>query len=386
MKRIYFDNAATSWPKPESVYRAIDDYLRHQGVPAGRGSYAQAAELSRQIEQTRARLAQWVDAPSASHVVWTYSGTDSLHLALDGLLRPGDHVVTSALEHNSILRPLRQRELDGEIQVTRVDCEPSGVLDPQAVLDAVMPQTRLVALSHASNVTGLVQPLTEIGRALTEKRTRFLVDAAQTVGHCPVSFSDLHCDMLAAPGHKGLLGPTGTGFLAITPEIAPELRAVRLGGTGTSSESDRPPSTVPSKYEAGNLNVLGIVGLTAGLDFLAEQGLAKLQQHEQQLAQRLERGLSELDGITLFGQAPSEGEKLGVVSFQVAGFDPAEVAAMLDQSAQIQVRAGFHCAPHMHRALETDKMGGTVRVSFGPFNQETEVERLLDVLDQIVSI
>jgi cysteine desulfurase family protein len=384
--RIYLDNAATSWPKPESVYAAVDDYQRRLGTAAGRGVYAEAAEVDHRLGQARQMLASLIDAESWDRIVFAYSGTDSLHLALHGLLRPGDHVITSVCDHNAVLRPLRDAESRERCTVTRLPCDSHGVLDPASVRDALRDNTRVVVLVHASNVTGAVQPLDEIGEILRQHPAKFVVDAAQTVGHLPVSVSGLNCDVLAAPCHKGLMAPTGTGFLYLRPGLEQELLPVRLGGTGTQSESDEPPRDCPTAYEAGNANVPGLIGLHAGLEYLREHGVARIAAHEAELTEMLWLGLAALAEIQLFGPPPRAGQpRAGVVSFQVRGYDPQEVAVLLDQAAQIQVRSGFHCAPLMHRALQTETTGGTVRVSCGAFTTAVEIEALLGVLRSLLS-
>jgi cysteine desulfurase family protein len=384
MRRIYLDNAATSWPKPDTVYDAVDHYQRQLGAPAGRGVYREAIEVDRLVEQARLELARLIDAPDPLRVVFTYSGTDSLTLALQGLLRPGDHAITSVCDHNSVLRPLRYLESRGEIAVTRVGCDDRGCIDAGEVAGALRDETRLVALVHASNVTGTLQPIAEVAERLVGHPARLLVDAAQTVGHVPVSVRRLQCDLLAAPGHKGLLGPTGTGFLYVAPGVEDDLRLLRLGGTGTRSESDLPPDDLPERFEAGNLNVPGIVGLAAGIAFLRQRGLDRVAEHERQLMRQLIDGLSGLEHVTLYGPGDLTA-RVAVQSLNVRGHDPQEVATLLDQAAGIQTRAGFHCAPLMHRALKTDRRGGTVRLSFGPLNHPEDVVAVVDTLAQLAS-
>ena len=383
MARIYLDNAATSWPKPERVYQAIDDYLRRLGAPAGRGSYAEATEVDRIVSRTRLGLARLIEAATPDSIVFTYSGTDSLNLALSGILSDGDHVVTTDCEHNSVLRPLRHLEDKRRISVTRVGCDDDGFVDSQQILQAVRPETKLVAIMHASNVTGAVQPVETVCQELRQHAAITLVDAAQTIGHRQVSVADIGCDLLAAPAHKGLLGPTGTGFLYVDPRITDQLQPLRLGGTGTSSESDQPPEEVPDRFEAGNLNVLGIIGIGAGIADICEQTLVSLEGHEQQLTQRLLNGLIAMPNITIYGPRPGDLRRVGVVSFTMDDYSPFEVAELLDQMGSVQVRAGFHCAPRMHQRLKTDTMGGAVRVSVGFANTDTDIDTLLAVLAQL---
>jgi cysteine desulfurase family protein len=385
MARIYLDNGATSWPKPEAVYDAVDAYQRTLGAPAGRGTYAAALEVDRRIDRTRWRLARLIDAGDPRQIVFCYSGTDALSLALRGLLRPGDHVVTSVFDHNSVLRPLRHEEACGRVEVTRLAGSGDGCVTVDEVRDALTERTRLVVLTHASNVTGVVQPIEAIGQLLQSHPALLLVDAAQTVGHLPLSVRRLQCDFLAAPAHKGLLAPTGTGFLYVAPGREAMLEPLRYGGTGTSSESDEAPRELPAKYEAGNLNAPGLVGLEAALAWLEERTVEAIAAHGQRLGQLLRQGLSELPQVTVYGPAEAAGcPRAPLLSFNVDDLPSQETAILLNQLAGIEVRAGFHCAPRMHASLQTAELGGTVRASWGPFTTEDEIHALLATLAQIL--
>jgi cysteine desulfurase family protein len=380
-RRIYLDNAATSWPKPDSVYDAVDDYQRRLGAPAGRGAYREALEIERRLEQTRSDLASLIGATSPQQIIFTYSGTDALTLALLGLLRSGDHVVTSATEHNAVLRPLRHLEKEGRIQVTRIAPNAEGVVPTDAILDGLRAETRLVALIHVSNVTGAVQPVEEVALRLRQHQALLLVDAAQSVGHLPLNVTQIGCDLLAAPGHKGLFGPLGTGFLYVAPGRERDLRPVRLGGTGTQSDQDEAPDELPFRFEAGNLNVPGLVGLGAGIRYVLERGVTAIAEHEQQLRQQLLAQLTDMPGAIVYG--PRQSGVGGVVSLNLNGYEPQELAALLDQVASIQVRAGFHCAPRIHDALGTRTRGGTVRISPGALNTEEDLAVLASTLQQL---
>ena len=294
MKRIYLDNAATSWPKPDAVYDAVDKYLRENGAPAGRSAYTQAADVERAISSARAAVARLIGATSAKQIIFTSNGTEALNLAIHGLLRPGDHAICTWADHNSVLRPLRDLEEHSNVQVTRVRCDASGLVNPDDIRRALQPETKLVAILHASNVTGVIQPIPEIGRIVHQHGARFLVDAAQSLGHVPVSVDELHADLLAAPGHKGLLGPLGTGVLYVRPGLEAELASPRQGGTGSRSDEDRQPDFLPDKFEAGNHNVPGLVGLAAALAWLEAKGVTALHDHEQRLSQRLRSGLRKI--------------------------------------------------------------------------------------------
>ncbi len=381
--RIYLDNAATSWPKPSSVYDAVDAYLRHCGVPAGRGAYREAAEIDRRIDAVRRDIAQLIDASDPRSVVFAGSGTDALHLALHGAIRAGDHVVTTVCEHNSVLRPLDAMERSFGVRVTRVPCNREGRVEVRDVREALREDTRLVAMIHASNVTGLLQPVAEVGAMLRNHGAWFLVDAAQTIGSLPVSVQDLAADMLCAPGHKGLLGPLGTGLMYLAPGMERHVRSVRPGGTGTQSHQDRQPESMPDKYESGNLNVPGIVGLAEGVRYVTEKGVLNIHQHLCQLCERLVGSLRAIDGVQIVGPGNRD-TCVGVVSIRLRGFDPQEVAAMIDATHRVQVRAGFHCAPSMHAALATAEQGGTIRFSPGPFTTTRQIDIACEAIDELV--
>lgn len=383
-KRIYLDNAATSWPKPEAVYAIIDRYLRELGAPAGRSAYREANEVERLINDARKKLAELLGAEDPSRVVFTCNCTDSLNVALHGLLREGDHVVTSVVEHNSVLRPLRYLEETADVQVTRVGCDREGVVDPDDIRAAIRPNTRLIVLVHASNVTGALQPVNEVGRLAREHDVLYLVDAAQSVGHVPINVREIGAELLAGPGHKGLMGPLGIGFLYVAPGIEDQVRPVRQGGTGTQSVIDQQPSTMPDKYETGNHNVPAILGLGAGVAYLAERGIQEVRSHDQVLTRALVDGIESIDGVTLHGPKELDG-RVGVVSITVDGHEPQDLAMMLDTAYSIQVRAGLHCAPLMHQALGTAPGGGTVRLSLGAFNTDEDVQAALAAIAEIAS-
>ncbi len=382
--RIYLDNAATSWRKPEAVYVAVDDYQRRLGAPAGRSAYREAAEVERLVNGARRAIAQLIGAAEPERIIFTQNGTDALNLSIHGLLRDSDHVVTSVAEHNSVLRPLRQLERDRRITVTRVSVDPEGIVAPNDILNAITMKTRLIALTAASNVTGALQPIVEVGKIAKQAEVFFLVDAAQAVGHVPLAIQDCGADLIAAPGHKGLLGPLGTGFLYVGPGVEAELHSTRQGGTGSRSFEDIQPRELPDKYESGNLNVPGLVGLKSGVEYFLERGVKAVREHEQELTSQLLAGMEKLSGVRVFGPRSLE-NRVGVVSFTIDGYDPQEAAAVLDANYGIQVRAGLHCAPLMHKAFGTLETGGTIRVSFGPFNTHEDVVALIDALKEMTA-
>lgn len=383
--RIYLDNAATSFPKPDAVCDAVDRYNRQLGAPVGRGAYATAVEVQRIVDRCRQRAAKLLEAAAPERLAFSFNGTDGLNVALHGVLRPGDHVVTSVVEHNSVLRPLRELQDRIGIEVTWVDCGDAGRIEPADIRAALRPNTRLVAVLHASNVTGTIQPVESIGEIARDAGALFLIDAAQSAGHLPIDVSSLPVDLLACSGHKGLLGPLGTGLLYVAPGVEEQLPSQRQGGTGSNSEDDRQPEMLPDKYESGNHNAPGIVGLEAGLAFLQERGLDALRKHESGLTARLLEGLNGIPNLQVFGPQDAE-RRVGVVSVAHPDFEPQVLAALLDEHFGIQTRAGLHCAPRIHRRLGTLDTGGTVRFSVGPFNTADHVDAAAAALRELIGV
>lgn len=384
-ERVYLDNAATSWPKPEAVYRAVETCMRDVGAAAGRGSYRDAITAGEIVEDARRAIAALLGARQPKQIVFTANGTDSLNTAIHGVLghRPG-HVITTVVEHNSVLRPLRMLERSGQIEVTRVGCDSTGVVDPDDIRRAVHSHTKLVVLTHASNVTGALQPAAEVARIAREAGVLFLLDAAQTVGDLPLEVEQLGVDLLAAPGHKGLLGPLGTGILYLREGVERHVDSLRQGGTGSHSEDDSQPETMPDKYESGNLNVPGLAGLAAGAKWLMSKGLNAVRQHVLAASERLRSGLAEIDGVRVHGPTAAEA-RVGIVSITLEGLDPQELAATLDSAYRVQVRSGLHCAPLMHRALGTLDKGGTVRFSLGALSALTDAHTAVMAVSEIAA-
>jgi len=374
--RIYLDNAATSFPKPESVYAAVDDYQRRNGSAIGRGTSRESVEVQRIADKCRQSASLTLGAEGPDRIVFTFNGTDGLNLALFGLCRPGDHVITTEFEHNSVLRPLRWLKDHQGVDVTVIRPGPDGQIDPTDVREQIRTTTRLIAVQHASNVTGVVQPVEAICELARQAGILTLVDAAQTAGHWPINLADLPADLLACPGHKGLLGPLGTGLVYVRPGLEHVLECYRLGGTGTQSEDDRQPDQMPDRYEAGNHNAPGLAGLGEGLAFVRGRTVEAIRQTEAELIQRLVSGLKASPGVTVYGHQPNI-PHVGVVAFNVDSFAPQEVASILDETFGIQSRAGLHCAPGVHRFLGTFDRGGTVRFSVGVFSTADEVDQAI---------
>ena len=382
MDNVYLDNAATSFPKAPGVGEAMCRYVERLGRNVGRGSYAPAMEAAGGVLAVREKLAALVGAPDPRNIIFTPGATWGLNLLLRGLLRPGDRVITSPMEHNAVLRPLEQLRAAG-VSVELLPCTDRGEL----VLDGLaerLPGARAVVLTHASNVSGTLFPIAQVGALCRQAGVFFLVDAAQTLGVLPVDVAAMGIDGLAFPGHKGLLGPQGIGGLALSPALAQALEPVVSGGTGSMSESLAMPPFLPDKFEAGTLNLPGIFGLGAALDYLAAEGEA-LRARERKLARHLWYRLMELDGegLRVLGSGEPD-RRVGVVSVDFPGRDNGEMAFRLEQEYGVQTRCGLHCAPLAHRTLGTFPQGA-VRFSVGPFNTFAEIDYLEGALEELLA-
>ena len=372
---IYLDNAATSFPKPESVLRAVAGVMARTGANPGRSGHRMSLAAGRIVMNCREAIADLLDVSSPERVIFCFNCTDALNLAIHGVLREGDHAVTTALDHNASLRPLFGMEKRGVISLTVLEPDETGAVSAQQVTGALTEKTRLVSVTHASNVTGHVQPVAEIGAACRARGVLFLVDAAQTIGVLPVRPEAMQADLVAFPGHKALFGPTGTGALWIGERV--ELAPFREGGTGSQSESVYQPEELPDRYESGTLNLCGIAGLMQGVRFVrAQEG--EIAAHEASLAARLRQQLGGMAGVTLYGP---ERPSVGVVSFNVEGRRSGEVADALNRY-NIGVRGGLHCAPLAHRWLHTLETGA-VRASPGFFNVPSDIDRLVSVVTRL---
>ncbi|APZ94131.1 aminotransferase class V-fold PLP-dependent enzyme [Fuerstiella marisgermanici] len=381
---IYLDNAATSFPKPNSVYDAVDKYMRHNGAAIGRGSHSASDSVTRVVGQCRQRLAKILDAESSDRIAFTFNCTDSLNLLLRGVLRHGDRVVTTKLEHNSVLRPLHQLRSSHNVDVAQVDFDPeSGLVNVNQLAEELSRQpTRLVVLNHASNVTGVVQPVAEVAALAHKHGALLLLDAAQTVGHLPFSVRDVKVDLLAAAGHKGLLGPLGTGILYVRDGLDGDIVATRSGGTGTASESIEQPVDMPTKFESGNMNAPGLAGLNAATEWLLENGIEDLHRRATEQTERLATVLQEICGVSVYGHNGGS-INTGIASFTIKNLDSREAATIVEQSFGIQCRAGLHCAPLVHEVLGTAASGGTLRFSVGPFTTDQHINAAVSAVNEI---
>jgi cysteine desulfurase/selenocysteine lyase len=384
-RRLYMDNAATSFPKPLAVTDAMVRYAKELGASAGRGAYAEAMETGALIADCRRRLNRLFHGENHDHFVFTLNCSDALNLAIKGLipLAGKSHAICTHIDHNSILRPLNALADEGLIDQTRVAVDPgNGLVDPDDIRKAIGPETRLIAITHVSNVTGTVQPIREIGKIAREHAVPFIVDAAQSAGHVPIDVQADCVDLLAAPGHKALLGPLGTGFLYIRPGMEKHLRTLREGGTGSVSENDRQPDFMPDKYEPGSHNAIGIIGLGEGLKYIAEQTVEKLAAHDLDLVRTFIEGISNVEGLTYFGPQGVR-HRVGVFAVRIDGYDPHELSSILESQFGILTRSGIHCAPLAHAALGTIDTGGATRFSFGPFLSKQDVKYATDALGEI---
>ncbi|GAB6099654.1 aminotransferase class V-fold PLP-dependent enzyme [Halanaerocella petrolearia] len=376
---IYLDNAATSWPKPEEVYQAMDQFMRHKAANPGRAGHKMAAQAGELVWQTRRLLAEFLNAASSQEIILTKNATEALNLALQGYLEEGDHVVTTSLAHNSILRPLK--ELEPKVEVTIIEADNSGQVEIEQIEDNLRQNTKLVAVTHASNVTGFLLPIAEIGELLEEKNIKLLVDAAQTAGVYPLDVQQMKIDLLAFTGHKSLFGPPGTGGLYLNNGI--ELNSLLFGGTGSNSEDIYQPRIRPDRYESGTPNTVGLAGLKAGVEFILEEGLDNIRQHEQELLDYLVTELEKIPEVTLY--RPTDIDKQApLLSVNFGTEDSGEVGYILDKAFDIAVRTGLHCAPLAHRSLGTFERG-TVRFSLGYFNTLDEIKEVIEISKEIAA-
>lgn len=380
-KLIYFDNAATSFPKPEAVYRKVDHVLRNIGGNPGRSGHRMAIAANRVILDARDSVAKLFNIEDSSRIVFTSGATEALNLGIKGFLRHGDHLITSGTEHNAVARPLRAMEKKG-IEVTKVKSSPEGFLDLNELAKTIKPNTRLIVINHASNVTGAINPVREIGAIALERGIKLLVDGAQTAGALPIDVERDNIDMLACAGHKSLFGLQGTGFLYISPNIS--LEPLKEGGTGSDSEAETMPETLPERLEAGTMNTPGIGALGEGVEFILKEGIEKIRRHEVELTARLIDGLSDIKNITVYGPKDTN-RQMAVVSFNIKGKDPSDIGFALDSAFGIMARVGLHCAVDAHRTVGTFPQG-TVRLSPGYFNTIEEVDFVLDAIKRIASL
>ncbi|GIN64367.1 cysteine desulfurase [Robertmurraya siralis] len=383
--KAYLDNAATSFPKPpHSLERVFETISRGVGTP-GRGMHEISAKANDEIVVIRKQLAKFFGVLEDFRVVFTYSATDALNMAIKGFVRDGDHVIISSMEHNSVLRPLRGLESQGKIVLDIIPCDKKGYLNTKALYEKINEKTRLVVVSHASNVTGAIQPIEEIGKEVRKRGAFLLVDAAQTAGVLPLHLEKQHIDMLVFAGHKGLFALQGTGGLVIGSRIE-GLKAWREGGTGFDSKSESQPVNWPEAFEAGTHNIPGILSLGEGLTFIENTGIETIADTELAHLRYLWEKLSYNEEVILYGPSPDEA-RVAVLSFTIKGWDPEDIGHMLNQNYGIYVRTGLHCAPSAHKTIGTygDDGEGTIRVSPGFFTTKLELKEFLKAIKNITS-
>jgi cysteine desulfurase family protein len=382
-KLIYLDSGATTFPKPEEVYVAMDQFFRRYGVNPGRSGYDLCMVAGSIVEQTRKLLTEFFNGTDPNRLIFGYNATDALNLAIFGLLKEGDHAITSNVEHNSVLRPLYHLYKYGRVEVDHVPFDGRGFVDPEEFARRFKKNTKLVAMNHASNVIGTVQPVGEIGQLCRERGITLLVDTAQSAGKIPVDMEKMNIDVVAFTGHKSLMGPMGIGGLYVREGV--EIRHTRAGGTGVRSAVPTHLDEYPYRLEYGTPNLPGIAGLNAGVKWVLKEGMSKIHERETKLLRMLRDGLKDIDGVTLYCQDNLDNH-IGILSFNVEGLEAGDTGTMLDVDYSITCRTGLHCAPLVHKQLGTDKIHGSVRFGLGPFNIVEDIEATIKAVGEIARI
>ncbi len=376
---IYLDNAATSFPKPEAVYIEMDKCSRTYCANPGRGSHTMSVASAATVTTTRERIANLLNIEDNLNISFTKNATEALNIAICGSLSRGDHVITTCMEHNSVIRPLKTLEKYGGVKLTIVEGDRLGLVDPQDIRKSINKRTKLIICTLSSNVNGIIMPVEEIGKIAMDQGIMYLIDASQGLGSIELDINRVHANMVAFPGHKGLLGPQGTGGLYVSPTI--QLRPLMRGGTGSRSELLYQPEIMPDKLESGTLNTPGIAGLGAGLEFIQKNGIDKIRKKKDELTIRLFDGISRINNIKMFSPERVE-ENSGIVAFNFEGVDSTEISYQLDKQYKIECRAGLHCAPLAHSHFRTLN-SGIVRLSVGCFNTNAEVDFVIQSINMI---
>lgn len=381
---IYFDNAATAWPKPEPVYNFMIDFYRKTGVNPGRSGFDLALEAGSLLDRLRKRLTKFFggDEEAPERLCFGYNATDALNLIIGGLLGAGDHVITTQLEHNSVIRPINHLVRDGGVEATFVPFDASGFIDPEAIEHAIRPNTKLVIVNHGSNVIGTVQPIARIGSICREKGVTFAIDTAQTAGAVPIHMRDMNVDVLAFTGHKALMGSMGIGGMCVRKHV--DLRLRRSGGTGVRSAYPYHLEEYPWRMEYGTPNMVGVAALWAGQDWIDQNGIEQIHARQMKLARRLVDGLHDIDGVRLYCCESLENH-LSTVAMNIEGTEAADIGVMLDVDYGIATRTGLHCAPLVHERLGTIDIHGAVRFSIGAFNTEEQVDAAIHAVREIAA-
>jgi cysteine desulfurase family protein len=380
---IYLDNSATTFPKPEEVYTYMDSFYRTHGVNPGRSGFDAAIETEDMVNETRIMLTKLFNGDNSERLTFSYNASDSLNMLLQGLAEKGDHVVTTKLEHNSVLRPLHHLMLDGTIELSHVPFDEHGYVHPDDIKKAIKKNTKMVVLNHSSNVIGTVQPVAEIGKVCKEMGVYLILDSSQSAGAVPIDMKAMGIDALAFTGHKCLMGPTGIGGSYVMDNIP--VKGTRFGGTGVRSAVKTHLEEFPYRLECGTMNLVGVAGLHAGIKWVNEKGMENIHNQEMALWDKLRIGLQNIDNVITYCAENTENQN-PVLCFNIKGFEAADVGTMLDVDYNIACRTGLHCAPQVHEQLNTVDIHGTVRLSLGPFNTEEHVDAAIEAVEDIASI
>jgi len=380
---IYLDNSATSFPKPEEVYQFMDTFYRKHGVNPGRSGFDAAIETEELVFNTRKLLTSLFNGDDPNRLTFSYNASDSLNMIIQGLTAKGDHIITTKLEHNSVLRPLHHLSLNGVIEVDHLTFNNQGFLDPDDIKKTIKNNTKLVVINHCSNVIGTIQPIAEIGKICREAGVIMVVDASQSAGAIPINLKEMNIDVLVFTGHKCLMGPTGIGGSYVMEHVP--VKSTRFGGTGVRSAQKTHLEEFPYRLECGTLNLLGVAGLHAGVIWIKEQGIENLHAKEMQLWNKLRTGIQNIGNVITYCAEGTENHN-PVLSFNIKGFDSGDVGMMLDVDYNIACRTGLHCAPLVHEVLGTDKIHGSVRLSLGAFTTEKDVETAIEAVADIAAI
>jgi len=382
-KIIYLDNAATAFPKPQEVYDFMHEFYQKHGVNPGRSGYDATLETEQVVHNTRKMLMEFVGGSNPNQLTFSYNASDSLNMIIQGMVEKGDHVVSTNLEHNSVLRPLNVLKRDGVCDVTYVPYDKRGYMDPDDIKKAIKKNTKMVIMNHGSNVIGTVQPIGEVGKICREAGIYFAVDASQTAGAQHIHVQEMNIDLLAFTGHKCLMGPTGIGGSYIGENVP--IRGTRHGGTGVRSAYPYHLEEFPYRMECGTLNIVGVAGLHAGQQWLSKEGVEVIHEREMKLWDRLRLALQKIDGVITYCADSVENHN-AVLSFNIQGWEAGDVGTILDVDHNIACRTGLQCAPKVHEQLGTDKIHGTVRFSLGPFNVEEHIDAAIEAVKEIASI
>jgi cysteine desulfurase / selenocysteine lyase len=382
-KVIYLDSGATTFPKPEEVYVQMDRFYREYGVNPGRSGYDMCMIAGSIIEETRKLLTKFFNGTEYNRLIFSLNATDALNLAIFGLLREGDHAITTTVEHNSVLRPLYHLSQHNGVEVDHIPFDANGFVHPEDFARKMKKNTRLVVVNHGSNVIGTVQPVKEIGALCRKRGIPFLIDSSQTAGKIPVDMEELNVDVVAFTGHKSLMGPMGTGGLYVREGI--EIRHTRAGGTGVRSAERAHLDEYPYRLEYGTGNLPGIAGLNAGVKWIEAQGMKNIHEREAKLLKKLRDGLRTIDGVIMYCQDDLTNH-IAVLAFNIEGLEAADTGTMLDVDHNIACRTGLHCAPLVHEGIGTDKIHGAVRFGIGPFNTEEEIATAIEAVREVAKV